>query len=169
MNKVLIFLQNDINIDDIKFYLKEDKYKNLDIIISNNIEEIKNKDISDIIYIGSYERYNNNLDLNNIVLVNEAFNKEDRILSSFSLNYYLGEAAYDLNKSISIVNIFSDKKNDKELQKEMYDKYITLGIDKYSYEILFQANKLDKKASAILKLNAKKYDDVFEIVLQSLL
>lgn len=160
MNKTLILL--DKNIDS---NIKCD----LDVIISNNIDDIKNDDVSDIIYIGSYKKYNDNLDLNDIVLVNEAFTKNERVFSSFSLNYYLQSSAQELNKSISIINVLSDKNDDKILQNEMYDKFITLGIDENSYEVLSITTKYNKKASAILKIkNNNNYDDVLEIVLQSL-
>lgn len=173
MQKTLILLEKNININSIDNYLKDEKYKN--VIISYNIDDIKKDDIGDIIYIGSCKRYNNTLDFGNIILVNEAFtkinNEDKRLLSSFSLNYYIGDTSDRLNRSISIVNILSNNK-DKNIEDYMYNKYSCLASDNNSYKILNKAFSLNKKCSCLLKVVEKSkgdYNDLFEIAIQSLL
>lgn len=175
MKKTLILLDNNKDINNIILYIS-DKYKNDNIIVSCNFDDIENDEVGNIIYVGSCNRYNNSLDDDSIVLVNEAFtrieNKDERVLSSFSINYYLNEAAQQLNKGISIINVLSSNTKDKTLASEMYDKYVTLGLDKNSYNILNKANIIKKKASSILKVSdniSTDYSDIIDIVMKSLL
>lgn len=168
MQKTLILLNKNIKIDNVN------KFDN--IIVSYDFGDIKKEEVSSIIYIGSCERYNTSLENNNIVLVNEAFvkknNKDSRVLSSFSLNYYLSETAQNLNKGISIVNVLSDAKKDKTLQDEMYNKYSCLALDNYSYDVLSKALSLHKKASCLLKVSTDGIvdgNDLLDIATKSLL
>ncbi len=170
MKKTLILLNPNVKVSNININNSNS------IIVSYNIEDIEKEDIDSIIYIGVCERYNSSLENNSMILVNEAVakinNKYNRVLSSFSLNFYLSDSAEILNKGISIVNILSNNTKDKTLQDEMYNKYSCLALDKNSYNILSRAVVLNKKASCLLKVTDSdlvSVDDLFEVVLQSLL
>lgn len=170
MKKVLILLDKKVNVNNID----SSKYK--DIMVSHNIENIANDDVVSILYLGSCKRYNNSLENGNMVLVNEAFTKvndeDKRVLSSFSLNFYVSEASNKLNKGISIVNVFSSDVTDDKIQDEMYNNYSCLALDKNSYNVLIKALALKKKASCLLKITDEEVNDVsdlFELALQSLL
>lgn len=172
MEKVLILYNNSVNTSIIEDYLKKDKYKDLNIVISSSFSDIKNKDVTSIIYIGSCQRYNTSLEIGNNVIVNEVFKKvndeDKRILSSFSINYYLTEASESLNKSISIVNVSSST----NLLDEMYNNYSCLAYNENLYDIFDICSKLNKKVSSILNVAGSSnvnYDDIIEIVLESLL
>lgn len=172
MEKVLILCDNSVNTSIIEDYLKKDKYKDLNIVISSSFSDIKNKDVTSIIYIGSCQRYNTSLEIGNNVIVNEVFknvNDEDkRILSSFSINYYLTEASESLNKPISIVNVSSST----NLLDEMYNNYSCLAYNENLYDIFDICSKLNKKVSSILNVVGSfniNYNDIIEIVLESLL
>lgn len=169
MNKTLIILDEEIKFGDIN----KDKYRNF--IFSYNINDIKREDINYVIYIGGCKRYNNSIENRSIVLVNEAFvkecNEDKRVLSSFSLNYYLNEASNELNKGISIVNILSSNSIDESLQDEMYNKYSCLVLDKNSYRVLSFSASLKKKASCLLRVVDKNEsinsDELMEVVSQT--
>lgn len=172
MEKVLILCDNSVNTSIIEDYLKKDKYKDLNIVISSSFSDIKNKDVTSIIYIGSCQRYNTSLEIGNNVIVNEVFknvnNEDKRILSSFSINYYLTEASESLNKPISIVNVSSST----NLLDEMYNNYSCLAYNENLYDIFDICSKLNKKISSILKVIDSSniyYDDIIEVVLESLL
>lgn len=172
MEKVLILCDNNKNINNVDNYLKSDRYKDLNIVLSSSIDDINNENISSVIYISECQRYNANLENGSIVVVNEAFtniNGEDkRLLSSFSLNYYLTEASEKLNKAISIVNVSSDD----SFKDQLYNKYTCLAINKNVYNIFNEALLLNKKVSCLLKIEddlSTNYSDIIEIVLESLL
>lgn len=172
MEKVLILCDNSVNTSIIDDYLKKDKYKKLDIILSSNVDDIKNEDISSIIYIGNCQRYNTSLEIGSNIIVNEVFKNIDeedkRILSSFSINYYLTEASEILNIPISIVNVSSST----NLLDEMYNNYSCLAYNENLYDIFDICSKLNKKISSILKVIDSSniyYDDIIEVVLESLL
>ncbi len=172
MEKILILCDNSINTNNINNYLKKDKYKNLDIILGSNINDIEKESVSSVIYIGRCQRYNNSLEIGSNVVVNEVFkniNDEDkRILSSFSTNYYLMEASEKLNIPISIVNLSSNN----NLLDEMYNKYSCLVFNNEAYDIFDICSKLKKKISSVLKVIDSSniyFDDIIEIVLESLL
>ena len=171
MGKVLILCDNSVNTSIIDDYLKKDKYKKLDIILSSSVDDIKNEDISSIIYIGNCQRYNASLEIGSNIIVNEVFKNIDeedkRILSSFSINYYLTEASESLNKPISIVNVSSSI-----LLDEMYNRYSCLAYNENLYDIFDISSRLNKKISSILKVIGSSniyYDDIIEVVLESLL
>lgn len=172
MGKVLILCDNSVNTSIIDDYLKKDKYKKLDIILSYGVDDIENEDVDNIIYIGNCQRYNTSLEIGSNVIVNEVFksiNREDkRILSSFSINYYLTEASESLNKPISIVNVSSST----NLLDEMYNNYSCLAYNENLYDIFDICSKLNKKVSSILNVVGSSninYNDIIEIVLESLL
>lgn len=172
MDEVLILCDDSVNTNTINDYLKKAKYKDLNIVVSSNVSDIENEDINSIIYIGNCQRYNASLEIGSNVVVNEIFkniNEEDkRILSSFSLNYYLTEASQHLNKPISIINASSSL----NLLNEMYSKYSCLVYNEDLYDIFDISSKLNKKISSILKVVDSSnvyYDDIIEIVLDSLL
>lgn len=172
MGKVLILCDNSVNTSIIDDYLKKDKYKKLDIILSSSVDDIKNEDISSIIYIGNCQRYNASLEIGSNIIVNEVFKNIDeedkRILSSFSINYYLTEASEILNIPISIVNVSSST----NLLDEMYNNYSCLAYNENLYDIFDICSKLNKKISSILKVIDSSniyYDDIIEVVLESLL
>ena len=171
MGKVLILCDNSVNTSIIDDYLKKDKYKKLDIILSSSVDDIKNEDISSIIYIGNCQRYNASLEIGSNIIVNEVFKNIDeedkRILSSFSTNYYLTEASEILNIPISIVNVSSSI-----LLDEMYNRYSCLAYNENLYDIFDISSRLNKKISSILKVIGSSniyYDDIIEVVLESLL
>ena len=172
MGKVLILCDNSVNTSIIDDYLKKDKYKKLDIILSYGVDDIENADVDNIIYIGNCQRYNTSLEIGSNVIVNEVFksiNREDkRILSSFSTNYYLTETSENLNIPISIVNISSST----NLLDEMYNRYSCLACNENLYDIFDISSRLNKKISSILKVidsSNTYYDDIIEVVLESLL
>ena len=172
MEKVLILCDNSVNTSIIDDYLKKDKYKDLNIILSSSVGDTEKEDVNSIIYIGSCQRYNTSLEVGSNVIVNEVFkniNEEDkRILSSFSTNYYLTEASEILNIPISIVNASSSN----NLLDEMYNKYSCLAYNENLYDIFDISSKLNKKISSVLKVVDSPnvcYDDIIEVVLESLL
>lgn len=172
MGKVLILCDDSVNTNTINDYLKKDKYKDLNIVISSSVSDIENEDVTIIIYISNCQRYNTSLEIGSNVVVNEIFkhinNEDKRILSSFSTNYYLTEASESLNKPISIVNASSST----NLLDEMYNKYSCLAYNENLYDIFDICLKLNKKVSSILKVVGSSnvyYDDIIEIVLESLL
>ena len=172
MGKVLILCDNSVNTSIIDNYLKKDKYKKLDIILSYGVDDIENEDVDSIIYIGNCQRYNTSLEIGSNVIVNEVFksiNREDkRILSSFSTNYYLTETSENLNIPISIVNVSSST----NLLDEMYNRYSCLACNENLYDIFDISSRLNKKISSILKVidsSNTYYDDIIEVVLESLL
>lgn len=172
MEKVLILCDNSVNTNTINDYLKKDKYKDLNIILSSSVSDVENEDIISIIYIGNCQRYNTSLEIGSNVVVNEVFknmnDKDKRILSSFSTNYYLTEASEILNIPISIVNVSSST----NLLDEMYNKYSCLAYNENLYDIFDMCSKLNKKVNSILKVVDSSnvyYDDIIEIVLESLL
>ncbi len=172
MEKVLILCDNSVNTNTINDYLKKDRYKDLNIVISSSVSDIENEDVTSIIYINNCQRYNASLEIGSNVVANEVFkninDKDKRILSSFSTNYYLTEASESLNKPISIVNASSSA----NLLDEMYTKYSCLVYNENLYDIFNICSKLNKKISSILKVVDSSniyYDDILEIVLESLL
>ena len=172
MEKVLILCDNSVNTNTVNDYLKKDKYKDLNVILSSSVGDIEKQNISSVIYVGNCQRYNNSLEIGSTVIVNEVFtntNGEDnRILSSFSLNYYLTEASQYLKKPVSIINVSSNG----DLLDEMYNKYSCLAYNKDVYDVFAISLKLNKKVSSMLKVVDNSnvyYDDVIQIVLESLL
>ena len=172
MGKVLILCDNSVNTSIIDDYLKKGKYKKLYIILSYSVDDIENEDVDSIIYIGNCQRYNTSLEIGSNVIVNEVFKNIDeedkRILSSFSTNYYLTEASEILNIPISIVNVSSSI----NLLDEMYNRYSCLACNENLYDIFDISSRLNKKISSILKVIDSSniyYDDIIEVVLESLL
>ena len=75
MEKVLILCDDSVNTNNINDYLKKDKYKNLNIVISSSVSDIENEDVTIVIYISNCQRYNTSLEIGSNVVVNEIFKK----------------------------------------------------------------------------------------------
>lgn len=128
-------------------------------------ELFKFYDVDNIIRVGTCGAYTKDLNVFDIILVNDAFSNssyakeqngcEDHIMhSSSTLNFYLREAAENLNIPITIANIHSSdvfyRKNDnyKELALQGY-----LAVEMESFALFHNANALNKKAACLLTVS----------------
>ncbi len=128
-------------------------------------ELFKFYDVDNIIRVGTCGAYTKDLNVFDIILVNDAFSNssyakeqngcEDHIMHSNStLNFYLREAAENLNIPITIANIHSSdvfyRKNDnyKELALQGY-----LAVEMESFALFHNANALNKKAACLLTVS----------------
>ena len=128
-------------------------------------ELFKFYDVDNIIRVGTCGAYTKDLNIFDIILVNDAFSNssyakeqngcEDHIMhSSSTLNFYLREAAENLNIPITIANIHSSdvfyRKNDnyKELALQGY-----LAVEMESFALFHNANALNKKAACLLTVS----------------
>ncbi|MBE6138304.1 MAG: purine-nucleoside phosphorylase [Firmicutes bacterium] len=129
-------------------------------------ELFKFYDVDSIIRVGSAGAYTKDLNLYDVILVNASYSdssyakvqsgNEDVILhASSNLNFYLQDAANNLNIPLTIANIYSTdvfyKKEDN--YKELYNKYGCLAVDMESFALFQNANLLNKKAACLLTIS----------------
>lgn len=126
-------------------------------------ELFKEYDVKNIIRIGTCGAYTKDLALKDTILVNGAYSEssyaktqngcEDKLLlASSPLNFYIKEAAEDLNKHLSIANIHSSdvfyKENDNF--KELYRNEGCMAVEMESFALFHNANVLGKRAACLL-------------------
>ena len=128
-------------------------------------ELFKNYDVDFIIRIGTAGSYTKDLNLFDVVLVNNSYSEstyalcqngydKNIIKSSDYLNFYIKEAAEELNMHITLADIHSSdvfyKENDnyQELLKQGY-----LACEMESFALFHNANILNKKAACILTIS----------------
>lgn len=119
--------------------------------------------VKNIIRIGTCGAYTKDLNLHDIILVNAAYsdssfakvqnNSDDKLINaSDALNLYIKNTADELNKHITIANIYSSdvfyKENDN--YKEYYEKYGCLGVEMESFALFHNAKVLNKRAACLL-------------------
>lgn len=129
-------------------------------------ELFKFYNVDNIIRVGSAGAYTKDLNLYDIILVNAAYSdssyarvqngsEEDTISASSNLNFYLQDAASNLNIPITIANIYSTdvfyKNNDN--YKEIYNKYGCLACEMESFALFHNAKVLGKKAACLLTVS----------------
>lgn len=129
-------------------------------------ELFKFYDVDSIIRVGTAGAYTKDLNLYDVILVNAAYSDsnyakvqngsdENTISSSSNLNFYLQEAANNLNVPITIANIYSTdvfyKENDN--YKEIYNKYGCLACEMESFALFSNAQILGKKAACLLTIS----------------
>ena len=126
-------------------------------------ELYKEYNVKNIIRIGTCGAYTKDLDLYDVILVNAAYsdstyakvqnNSDDTLIeASQALNLYIKNTSDELNKHLSIANIYSSdvfyKENDN--YKEIYDKYGCLGVEMESFALFHNAKILNKRAACLL-------------------
>ena len=121
--------------------------------------------VENIIRVGTCGSYTKDLNLYDIILVNDSYSDssyakvqngcEDKIMhSNPTLNFYLREAAENLNIPITIANIYSSdafyrqNENYKELANQGY-----LAVEMESFALFHNANVLGKKAACLLTVS----------------
>ncbi len=129
-------------------------------------ELFKFYNVEKIIRIGSCGSYTSDLNLYDLVLVNACYSEssyaktqngcEDNMMyASDYINFYIKEAAEQLNEHITIANIHSSdvfyKENDNF--KELYSKYGCLAGEMESFALFHNANVLGKKAACLLTVS----------------
>lgn len=129
-------------------------------------ELFKFYDVDSIIRVGSAGAYTKDLNLYDVILVNASYSDssyakvqsgsdETEIHASSNLNFYLQEAANNLNIPITIANIYSTdvfyKENDN--YKELYNKYGCLACEMESFALFHNAKILNKKAACLLTIS----------------
>lgn len=122
--------------------------------------------VKNIIRVGSAGAYSKDLDLFDVVLVNGSYSEssfaktqngctDDMLYASSSLNFYIKEAAEDLNKHITLANIHSSdvfyKENDNF--KEILKNYGCLACEMESFALFHNANVLNKRAACLLTVS----------------
>lgn len=118
----------------------------------------KSYDVNSIIRINNSQALTMDLNLNDIILVNAAYNDSDtdefEYASSY-LNFYLQDAASSLNTSISIANVYTKDKfyNSDDNYRKSYNKYGCLVCDKESFKLFECAKKFNKKAACLLTVS----------------
>ncbi len=171
------YLKNAVLVNDVRGvqgYTGEYKGKKVSIMASGmgipsmgiySYELFHAYNVDNIIRVGTCGAYTKDLNVFDIILVNDAFSNssyakeqngcEDHIMHSNStLNFYLREAAENLNIPITIANIHSSdvfyRKNDnyKELALQGY-----LAVEMESFALFHNANALNKKAACLLTVS----------------
>ena len=121
--------------------------------------------VENIIRVGSCGSYTKDLNLYDLILVNDSYSdssyakvqngSEDTIIhSSDTLNFYLREAAENLNYPITIANVYSSDVfyKEKEDYKELLNKGY-LAVEMESFALFHNAKVLNKKAACILTVS----------------
>jgi len=129
-------------------------------------ELFKFYDVDSIIRVGSAGAYTKDLNLYDVILVNASYSdsnyakvqsgsEETLIEASSSLNFYLQEAADNLNIPITIANIYSTDVfyKEKDNYKELYNKYGCLACEMESFALFHNAKMLNKKAACLLTVS----------------
>lgn len=129
-------------------------------------ELFKFYDVDSIIRVGSAGAYTRDLNLYDVILVNASYSDssyakvqsgcEDTLLyASSNLNFYLQEAANNLNIPITIANVYSTDVFYKEQEnyKELYNKYGCLACEMESFALFHNAKALNKKAACLLTIS----------------
>lgn len=129
-------------------------------------ELFKFYNVDKIIRVGSCGAYTKDLALYDVLLVNSAYSDssyakvqngtlDDVIKASEYMNFHIKEAAEDLNKHISIANIYSSdvfyKENDNYIN--LYNNYGCLAAEMESFALFHNANVLGKKAACLLTVS----------------
>lgn len=159
-------------------------------------ELYKEYNVKNIIRVGTCGSYTKDLNLYDIVLVNAAYsdssfakvqnNSDDKIIdASEALNLYIKQTSDELNKHITIANIYSSdvfyKENDN--YKDYINKYGCLAVEMESFALFHNAKVLNKRAACLLTVTdnfetGEKIDavdrqnsviDMIEIALESTL
>lgn len=129
-------------------------------------ELFKFYDVDSIIRVGSAGAYTKDLNLYDVILVNASYSdsnyakvqsgsEETLIEASSSLNFYLQDAADNLNIPITIANIYSTDVfyKEKDNYKELYNKYGCLACEMESFALFHNAKMLNKKAACLLTVS----------------
>ena len=129
-------------------------------------ELFKFYDVDSIIRVGSAGAYTKDLNLYDVILVNASYSdssyakvqsgsEESIINASSNLNFYLQDAANNLNIPITIANIYSTDVFYKECDnyKELYNKYGCLACEMESFALFHNAKILNKKAACLLTIS----------------
>ena len=153
------------------------KYKDKEITVMASVmgmpsmgiysyELFKFYNVDKIIRVGSCGAYTKDLALYDVLLVNSAYSDssyakvqngtlDDVIKASEYMNFYIKEAAEDLNKHISIANNYSSdvfyKENDNYIN--LYNNYGCLAAEMESFALFHNANVLGKKAACLLTVS----------------
>lgn len=128
-------------------------------------ELFKFYNVENIIRIGTCGAYTRDLNIFDIVLVNDAYSEsnyakvqsgcEDHIMhANPTLNFYLREAAENLNYPITIANVHSTDVFYTE--NEIYQNYASKGylaVEMEAFSLFHNANVLNKKAACILTVS----------------
>ena len=129
-------------------------------------ELFKFYDVESIIRVGSAGAYTKDLNLYDVILVNASYSdssyakvqggSDDSLISaSSSLNFYIQEAANNLNIPLTIANVYSTDVFYKESDnyKELYNKYGCLACEMESFALFHNAKTLNKKAACLLTVS----------------
>ena len=129
-------------------------------------ELFKFYDVDNIIRVGSAGAYTKDLNLYDVLLVNASYSdssyakvqsgSDDNLISASSnLNFYIQEAANNLNIPLTIANVYSTdvfyKENDN--YKEIYNKFGCLACEMESFALFHNAKILNKKAACLLTIS----------------
>ncbi|MBE6152374.1 MAG: purine-nucleoside phosphorylase [Firmicutes bacterium] len=129
-------------------------------------ELFKFYDVDSIIRLGTAGAYTKDLNLYDVLLVNAVYSdssyakvqngsEESLITGSSNLNFYLQQAASNLNIPITIANIYCTDVFYKEKQnfKEIYNKHGCLAQEMESFSLFHNAQVLNKKAACLLTIS----------------
>lgn len=150
--------------------------------------------VENIIRVGTCGAYTKDLNLYDIILVNDAYSdsnyakvqngcEDDIMHSNPTLNFYLREAADNLNIPITIANIYSSDVfyRNEDKHKDLANKGY-LAVEMESFALFHTANIFNKKAACLLTVSdsletnevtsseerEKCFTKMFEIALNSI-
>ena len=135
-------------------------------------ELYKEYDVDNIIRIGSCGGYDENLKLNDIILVSASYseshygidlddNNNKLVMSNNTLNNIIESTAKNVDKKIIKGNIYCSEafyEKEYDYKKRCKEKDV-LGIEMETFALFHNANKFNKKASALLTVSDLFFSD----------